>query len=101
MIIKSGNGDPYFVDDYEFVFVNGMAWTVTIDPKREDSIQFCDDKVIVTYGPVDDKPSDIVTIFMKNVLVQQQRVRVVVPPSPDQKDEYHKLLLKAAGKTVH
>jgi len=96
----------YVVDDYDFVFINGMVLPHTVNERVGDTIQFFDTAVVIHLAPkpsmTDSKvmlPAEDITIFKTHLAMQQHRVREVIEVSPEQQHEWT-TTLKEISKTV-
>jgi len=108
MIINSGDVEPRIIDDYDFLFVNGVAWPVTLDTTAGDSISFSDDIVTVSIkgrpSPGDMgfiSPDETQTIFKSNLILINHRRRLAVPQTPEQRNQVQELIQHKVGKSIH
>lgn len=102
MLFTSSDIEPRLIDDYDFVFMNGLVWPISIDRKAGDDIAFMEDRIEINIAERKDPntPKEHQTLYLKNIALIQHRERYMVPQSPEQRDEY-KELLKKVSKTVH
>lgn len=96
----------YFVDDYDFTFLNGMVMSTTINERAGDTITFLDSVVVVRLSAKpsmnDPKillPSEDITIYKQHLATQQHRVREIVALNPEQQHAWTQTL-KEVSKTV-
>lgn len=108
MIISSGDVEPRIVDDYDIIFVNGVVWPVTIDGQAGDSIDFKEDRIIVSIAsrksPTDFNAMTVPeeqTIYKQNICIVNHRKRVLIPPSPEQRNEMSEFIKQKVSKTIH
>ncbi len=108
MIINSGDTEPRIIDDYDFLFANGIAWPVTIDKDAGDSIDFQESQIIVRIAgrPSAGDPSlstafEEQTILRANLNIICHRTREVVPQSPEFRNDIAEFIKQKASKTIH
>ncbi len=100
MIINSDPA-PRLINDYEFQFVNGLSTTIPISRDEGDIVDFETSPLTAifhisakhsTTNPDVVLPPEDITIFMGHVLMVSHHIRLVVPPTSSQKDEWKKSL---------
>jgi hypothetical protein len=107
MIIQSGV-EPRIIDDYDVLFTNGHPLPFTVDKAEGDSIEFFDDRIVVSLAsrsaPSDSAikmPPETHTIYKSNILLISHRQRTLYPLSPEQRDEVQELIKQKVSKTIH
>jgi hypothetical protein len=108
MIISSSEPTPRMVDEYDNIFVNGMAWPLTIDQEAGDSIDFQPERINVRIAgrpsPSDPSvkgPDEEQTLYTSNIIIVNHRKRVFTPAPFEQRVELQELIKQKASKTVH
>lgn len=92
---------PHIIEEYEILFSNGVMWPVTLDKDRGDEVEFTEHAVEFhlaekpSLSDPDKKiPSEDITIFTKHIAMINHRQREVMPPTPDQQEDFRKTLHK-------
>ena len=108
MIITSGDVEPRIVQDYDFVFLNGVALPITIDPIAGDSIEFLADRAVVRLSSKPSPsevgsmmPAEETTIYMNNVILTTKRERSFIPASPEQRNDIRDFIKRKSSTTIH
>lgn len=92
------------VDRYEFAFTDGFSDSITVDTAAGDTIDWDANDLSVTFH-IAPKPSPVdpdqkyaaftKTIFLRHVLSITRTELELTPPSPEQRDYFKTVLLKA------
>ena len=103
MRIESVLPEPYEVEDYEFLFANGLLMPYTVAKSIGDTIDFDTIPMAVKINFVEkpsvtDKdamyPPEEITILMSHVIQVTKRRRFVTPPTKEQKDLFRQSFFK-------
>lgn len=107
MIVNSADIEPKLIDDYDFVFLNGVILPVTVDTAGGDTVSFGENIVHVYLNkrpsqgdPSLMTPAENLTIYKTNLAWVSHKQREVIPQTPEQKEQFQQLL-KKSSKTVH
>ena len=105
MIIYSSDIEPYNVEDYDITFQNGLTMPITVNAKVGDTVDF-DTSPLTTIFHIKEQPSAMdpkliipsedITIFMSHVIAIHHRTRQVIPPTPEQRDEFQRTIHELA-----
>lgn len=97
----------HVVDDYDFMFLNGMLMPVTVNTAAGDTIHIGESEITINLSskpsltdPTHTLPAETITIYVKQLVTRQHRIRPVVAVSPEQQHEWLKTL-KEVGGTVN
>lgn len=107
-MITSGTMEPHEVDDFDFIFVNGFVFPITVDYAAGDTINFGEREIeihihkkpLLAEGNTLDTTEHTI-LNRNNILIINHRVRTVLPQSPEQRDQFSMLIKQKTGKTIH
>ena len=104
MKIEQTLPEPYVVDDFNFMFANGVTVPLTVAKDLGDTIDWDTNPSAVRFS-IAAKPSFLdadvkmspgeVTIMMQHVIMIEHRTRTVQPPSKEETDLFKRTLHKA------
>lgn len=92
---------PHILTDYDVISTTGVTLPITIDEDAGDHVDWSTSPLSVTFhlsertSPTDPDAhfaAEDITVFLGHVLSITKRRRTVMPLTPDQKDEWSKVM---------
>ena len=107
MIIKPSL-EPRKLIDYDLMLDNGLSFPITIDASAGDTVDWDTSPSIVTFkqsarphptDPDASSPAEEITFFISHIISVTKRTRLVMPATPDQKEEWQNLV-RSMSRTI-
>lgn len=103
MRIDHPSPEPYQVEDFDFSFSNGLLLSFSVAKGLGDTVDFDTAPLAVKFH-FSEKPSptnadaklpeEEITVLMQHVLTVAKRVRMVTPPTQEERDLFKRVLHK-------
>lgn len=92
--------EPHIVDEYDVLMDNGLLLPFTIDKDNGDTVDFDTSPLTIHFNLAAKRsisnpelmlPAEEITLFVKHIVSITHRTREVLPPTPDQQEQFKSL----------